>query len=210
MLSLLRPANLPLFLTLDLPTLPLLPLLSISQNLKLIVYIKNQNVIILIDSGNTHNFIHHRISQETHFYIHEVNNIDIMIANGDSMKCVVCSENVCLQIWQYNLKYHMFSIDMDGCDIVLSAEWLHTLGPILLYFKELNMQFQHDAQQYKLQRITSGSPKIISSHRMENLLKKGHSKIISQVHSIQAIETTSMHPDLQCIISKHQVIFSTP
>jgi hypothetical protein len=45
---------------------------------------------------------------------------------------------------------------------------------------------------------------------MENLLKKVHSNIISQLHSIQAIETPVVHPDLQCIISKHQVVFSTP
>jgi hypothetical protein len=60
---------------------------STPQTLKLIGYIKNQKVIILIDSGNTHNFIHHHITQETHCYIHVVNNCQIMISNGGSMKC---------------------------------------------------------------------------------------------------------------------------
>jgi hypothetical protein len=45
---------------------------------------------------------------------------------------------------------------------------------------------------------------------MENIFNKGHSGIISQLHSIEAVETPSMHPDLQYIISKHQAIFSTP
>jgi hypothetical protein len=112
------------------------------QNLKIIGYIKNQKVIILIDNGNTHKFIHHRISQETHCYIHAINNFKIMIVNGGSMKCGGCCENVCLQIGKYNLKSHIFSIYMGGCDIVLSAEWLHTLSPILMDFKELTMQFQ--------------------------------------------------------------------
>jgi hypothetical protein len=71
----------------------------------------------------------------------------------------------------------MFSIDMGGCDIVLGVEWLHTLGPILMDFKDLTMQFQQEGQQYKFQGITTGSPEIISSHRMENLLKKGHSEL---------------------------------
>jgi hypothetical protein len=35
---------------------------STPQTLKLIGYIKNMKFIILIDSGNTHNFIHRRIS----------------------------------------------------------------------------------------------------------------------------------------------------
>jgi hypothetical protein len=62
------------------------------------------------------------------------------------MKCGGRCENLCLQIGQYNLKSHMFSIDMGGYDIVLGVEWLHTLGPILMYFKELTMQFQQDDQ----------------------------------------------------------------
>jgi hypothetical protein len=54
------------------------------QTLKLIGYIKHRKVIIIFDSGSTDNFIHRRISQETNFYIHVVNNFQIMIANGGS------------------------------------------------------------------------------------------------------------------------------
>jgi hypothetical protein len=150
------------------------------------------------------------LSQEINFYICVVNNFQIMISNGGSMKCGGCCENVCLQIGQYNLKYHMFSIDMGGCDIVLGVEWLCTLGPITMDFKDLTMQFQQEGQQYKFQGITTDSPEIISSHRMEKLLKKGHSGIISQLHSIQAVETPSIHPDLQAILSHHPIVFQTP
>ena len=47
-----------------------------------------------------------------------------------------------LQIGDYHLKPHMFAINMGGCDIVLGADWLRTLGPIL--FKELIMQFDQE------------------------------------------------------------------
>ena len=85
---------------------------SSPQTLKLISYIKHQKVIILVDSGIIHNFIHRCISQENHCYIHVINNFQIMIANGGSMKCGGHCENVCLQIVEYHLKYHMFSINM--------------------------------------------------------------------------------------------------
>ena len=45
---------------------------------------------------------------------------------------------------------------------------------------------------------------------MEKLLKKGHSSVISQLHAIQATETPSVPQDLQAILSKHQLVFSTP
>jgi hypothetical protein len=95
---------------------------STPQTLKLIDYIKHRKVIILVDSGSTHNFIHRHIAQETHCYIHAVNNFQIMIANGGSMKCGGRCENVHLQIGDYHLKSHMFAIDMGGCDIVLGAD----------------------------------------------------------------------------------------
>jgi hypothetical protein len=45
---------------------------------------------------------------------------------------------------------------------------------------------------------------------MEKLLKKVHSCIISQLHSIQAVETPYVHPTLQSILSQHHTIFQTP
>jgi hypothetical protein len=183
---------------------------STPQTLKLIGYIKHQKVLILVDSGSTHNFIHRRIAQETHCYIHAVNNFQIMIANGGSMKCGWHCENVHLHIGDYHLKSHMFATDMGGCDIVLHADWLRTLGPILMDFKALTIQFDHEGHQYKFQGITVGSPEVISSHRMEGLLKKGHSGVISQLHAIQAIETPPVPHDLQALLSKHKMVFSTP
>jgi hypothetical protein len=183
---------------------------SSPKTLKVISYIKHQKVIILVDSGSTHNFIHRCIAQETHCYIHVVNNFQIMIANGGSMKCGGHYENVHLQIGDYHLKAHMFSIDMGGCDIVLGAEWLRTLGPILMDFQKLTMQFDQGGHKHRFQGITAGSPEIISSHRMEKFLKKGHSSVIAQLHAIQAIEIPSMPQDLQALLSKHQIVFSTP
>jgi len=115
---------------------------------------------------------------------------------------------VCLQIGDYHLKSHMFAIDMGGCDIVLGVDWLRTLGPILMDFKDLTMQFDPEGHQYKFQGITTGSPKIISSHRMENMLRKGHYSVITQIHGIQATKTPLQ--DLQSILFKHQLVFSTP
>jgi hypothetical protein len=183
---------------------------SAPQTLKIIGYIKHRKVIFLVDSGNTHNCIRHCIAQEINCYIHVTHNFQIMIANCGSMKCGGHCENVHLQIGEYHLKYHMFSIDMGGCNIMLDVEWLHTLGPILMDLKELTMNLQQEGKLYRFQGITTGSPNIIGSHQMEKFLKKGHSGIIYQPHSIQGVETPFMHPDLQYIISKHQALFSTP
>jgi hypothetical protein len=119
---------------------------SAPQTLKLIGYIKHRKIIIIVASGSTHIFIHRHISQETNFYICVVNNFQIMTVNGGSMKCGGRCENVHLQIGEYHLKYHIFGIDMGGCDIMLGVEWLSIVGPILMYFKKLILQFDQEGQ----------------------------------------------------------------
>jgi hypothetical protein len=57
----------------------------------------------------------------------------LIIANGGYMKC----ENVKLQMGDYFLKVHMFTIEMGGCDIFLSVEWLRTLIPTTMDFLDL-------------------------------------------------------------------------
>ena len=133
-----------------------------------------------------------------------------MIVNGGSMKCGGGCENVWLQIGQCHLKSHIFAIDLGGCDIVLGVEWLRTVSPIPMDFKDLTMQFQQEGQQYKFQGITTRSPEIISSHHMENILRKGHSCIISKLHYIHVVQTPFVHPNLHSILSHHQVVFNTP
>jgi hypothetical protein len=65
---------------------------SVPQTFKLIGYIKHNKVIIVVNNGSTHNFIHCCISQEINCYIHVVKKFQIMISNGGSMKCGGCFE----------------------------------------------------------------------------------------------------------------------
>jgi hypothetical protein len=121
-------------------------------------------------------------------------------------------ENVKLQMGDYQLKTHLFSINMGGCDIVLGEEWLHTLGPVTMDFKELYMSFTKEGHVHTLRGIQAGPPEIVISHHMEKLLKKGHSGIISQFNAIQVMEslTQEIHPDLQLVLNKHHQVFETP
>jgi hypothetical protein len=76
--------------------------------------------------------------------------------------------------------------------------------PLLIcFFKINNHLFSFLCEHY-------GSPEFISSHRMEKMLKKGHSGVIAQLHVIQATETPLVPHDLQALLYKHQMVFYTP
>ena len=98
-------------------------------------------MVVLIDSGSTHNFIHYRLPNEVHCFVLSISNFQILIINGGTMKCGGCCENVKLQMGDYHMKNHMLSIAMGGCDIVLGVEWMHTLESITMDYQELYMRF---------------------------------------------------------------------
>ena len=79
----------------------------------------------------------------------------------------------------------MFALTLGRYDVVLGTQWLRTLGPILWDFVELWMQFSPDGHNHTLKGLQPGSLNIISSHRMENILKKNSHGVIAQLHSIQ-------------------------
>ena len=121
------------------------------------------------------------------------------------MKCVGRCENVKLQMGDYHLKVHMFAINMGGCDIVLGAEWLRAPDPITMDFQELYMNFKQNDHTRTIRGLQAGAPSIISSHRTEKLLKKGHHGVIAQFNAIQAFEPTSLHihPEMQQVLINH-------
>jgi hypothetical protein len=171
--------------------LHVLSVISTPQTLKIKRYIKHRPFVVLIDSGSTHNFIHCKIADEIHCVVHLVSNFQVLIVDGGTMKCGGCCHNVKLQMGDYHMKTHMFSISMGGCDIVLRMEWIHTLGPITMEYQELYMRFTQESHLYTLKGIQASSLEIISSHKMEKILKKGRHGVISQSNSIQVTEQAS-------------------
>ena len=103
-------------------------------------------------------------------------------------------EDVKYKMGDYHVKTCIFSIDIGSCDILLGVEWLHTLGLITMDFQELYMSSVKESHTYMLHGIKAFPPYIISSHHMENILKKGSFSIISQFHAIQGFETTPHTP----------------
>eukprot|EP00253_Pinus_taeda_P025407 PITA_25407 len=163
-----------------------LAVISSPQTLKIRGFIKHRPVVVLIDSGSTHNFIHQKVAEKMHCFVRAVSNFQVQIADGGTMKCEGHCENVKLQMGDYQLKTHMFAIHMGGCNIVLGAEWLRTLGPITMDFQELYMSFKQNNHTHTLRGLQVGAPSIISSHRMEKLLKKGNHGVVAQFNAIQS------------------------
>jgi hypothetical protein len=69
---------------------------------------KHWLLVVMIDSGSTHNFIHFRLADEIHCFVRLVSNFQILIANGGIMKCrATLSECQTPNGWLYSENPHV-------------------------------------------------------------------------------------------------------
>jgi len=105
------------------------------QTIKIEGQIKKKKVIVLIDSGSTHNFIHCKIAKELNCFLYLAPECQVMVANGGMINCSGKCHNIKLSMGEYVLKCLMISIPMGGADVVLGVQWLQSLGTIAFNFQ---------------------------------------------------------------------------
>eukprot|EP00253_Pinus_taeda_P024868 PITA_24868 len=154
------------------------------QTIKIEGQIKKKKVIVLIDSGSTHNFIHCKVAKELNCFLYPAPECQVMIANGGTINCSGKCHNIKLSMGEYVLTSPMLSIPMGGADVVLGVQWLQSLGKL---------------------------GKIISCNGMTKLLKKEQKGVIAQLCSLDvSTSESSIYPDLQKVLDNHSKVFETP
>jgi hypothetical protein len=108
------------------PTIPCNALVGIStpQTLKIEGYIKKKNVIVLIDSGSIHNFIHYKLAKALNCFIYPAPEFQVMIIDGGTINCSRKCNKINLTMGKYVMNSSMISIPMGGDDVVLGVQWL--------------------------------------------------------------------------------------
>jgi hypothetical protein len=118
-----------------------LAVISTPQTLKIEGYIKKKKVIVLIDSGSTHNFIHYKLAKALNFFVYPAPEFQVMIADGGTINCSRKCNNINLTMGEYVMNSPMITIPMGGADVVLGIQWLQSLGTVAFNFQEIFMKF---------------------------------------------------------------------
>ena len=92
--------------------------------MKLVGKIHGQDVIILVDSGATHNFISSTLAHHLQLPIKKTKGFEVTIGNGQQVSgSEVCKEvRIDVQGVQINQQYFLY--ELRGTDVVLGMEWL--------------------------------------------------------------------------------------
>jgi hypothetical protein len=146
------------------------------KTMRIVGVIRFHRVIVLIDSGSTHNFVDSKLAASLGLQPQPQDGITVQIANGQEVASPGRSREVEVRLQGVNFRADLFILPLAGCDAVLGIQWLRTLGPILWDFSALTMQFSLGGVPCTLQGLRQG-PRVSleggDSFRLPRLEKKG-------------------------------------
>lgn len=73
-----------------------------------------------------------------------------MVGNGQHLDCTSFCEAVPIDLQTTSFTVDLYILPIVGVNIVLKVQWLQSLGPILIDYNTLRMQFFHKGQLIEL------------------------------------------------------------
>jgi hypothetical protein len=107
------------------------------------VTVKGHQLVALLDSGSTTNFINADLCAQLQLATSPRSALRVLVANGDGVPCQGVTHNVPLSIDTEAFSINCFGITLGSFDLILGYDFLRALRPILWDFARHRMTFTH-------------------------------------------------------------------
>ena len=92
--------------------------------------VKHKSMVILIDSGSTHNFVDTSPFSQFHIPVDSAQILEVKVANGKVLRTQSLCKDVPIELQGHQFLVQLHVLPMAGCDLILGTQWLSTLGVI--------------------------------------------------------------------------------
>ncbi|XP_071685220.1 uncharacterized protein [Lolium perenne] len=115
-----------------------------ANTMQLRVMVHGVELLALVDSSSTHNFIAEEAAARVGIDIIQRPDMRVAVANGDRVTSNGVCRNLVLTVGLEEFWVDCYTLALGGIDIVLGVQWLRSLGPIYWDFTKLAMTFWHE------------------------------------------------------------------
>ena len=104
--------------------------------------IGSKEVIILVDSGATHNFLSLELVQQLALPLTTTTSYGVMMGTGISVKGKGICRGVCISMQGLTVVEDFLPLELGNTDVILGMPWLGTLGDVKVNWKMLTMKIK--------------------------------------------------------------------
>ncbi|WKA00247.1 hypothetical protein VitviT2T_018626 [Vitis vinifera] len=182
----------------------------VPRTMRIKAIIGAHEVVALIDSGSTHNFISDRVAETLRLPVKPTTPFTVRVANGERLSCKGKYEKLTVNLQGNEFHLDFFSVPLNGLDMVLGIQWLETLGSVVCDWKKRTMDFIWEQQPKKLQGIEI--PPI------QDTTLQGFTKDFRQRQAVFALyvqlegqqNNEELSSDMQALLEEYSDVFAAP
>ncbi|KAJ8752590.1 hypothetical protein K2173_005479 [Erythroxylum novogranatense] len=183
---------------------------SSTGTIRVAIQINSFELIVLIDSGSTHNFINEKIARLLKLPVKPTMPFHVKVANRNPLLCNGKFRNIPFSLHGIPFVATFFSLPLMGLDVVLGVQWLQQLGTVSCNWKTLTMDFHWKGLQRHLQGIQRQQIAPLSFRAMSKELFHRSSVFAICVESSSTILPDGLHPDMQKLLAQFSDIYQKP
>lgn len=164
-------------------------------------------MVVLVDSGATHNFISKILVEKL-----QIRRVQCCHGTGEVLKGMGICKRVKLCIQEDEVVDEFLPINLGNSDIILGVPWLETLGTAHVNWKTQLMKFMVGGKSMVLKGDPSMGRTLVSFRSMERTFKQeGHGVLVELgLMSKQPTKTPEWPAELKELLKEYEKVFNRP
>ncbi|CAH1433964.1 unnamed protein product [Lactuca virosa] len=168
-------------------------------------------VIVLIDSGATHNFLSTRIISQLGITLGGDRSVGVKMGNGLMVRSQGVCRGVVLNLPEVQVVSDFLPFDIGGSDIILGIQWLRTLGDMTVNWEELWMQYWDGDRLVRIVGDPTLSKSLASCKTLCKMLQQEvEGFLVHLTAKSDAEDPLAVPAKIQAIIDAYQDVFNMP
>lgn len=120
------------------------------RTMKLEGVLQGANILVLIDSGATHNFISPKVVEALGLQLVPSKPLGVKLGDGHRVLTMGKCAAISLVLGEMETTIDAYILELGGVDLILGVVWLETLGKVTMDWKEMSMVFNYNGNLVKL------------------------------------------------------------
>lgn len=176
---------------------------------KMLACFGKEQVVVMLDSGSTHNFVSPYIVNKTHMKLMEMSGLQIILGTGVSVDGLGVCSGVEFSIQGLSFVNDFIALELGGADIILGVQWLRTLGKCLVDWDLHEFAFNYNGKPVLLK----GDPSLHGkSSTLKTMQKKAvvYNKGAVLEFNNHLLSKTVIPAEVERVLQEMQRVFAIP
>jgi len=154
-------------------------LLAGSKIMRMEGRLKGVHVLIMVDSGVSHNFISPQVAAALDLCVTPTQELGILLGDGHRVFTRGKCSNLTVQLANSKFVVDAYVLELDGLDLILGVAWLKGLGKVMMDREEMTMDFIYLGEPKHLRGLNCEFG-IIQRNRFSNITHSSFNSILRQ------------------------------